>query len=159
MPKFRPARVVVIDDNRDDLVLMRLALRRAGLALDFEAFRTGDAFLSAMAARGEAGAAPPDLALVDLNLPMTRGADVIRRTRTAPWGRAMTLGVCSGSTDPADRAECAAAGAAFFVSKPVTGETIAAIARAAPAFDLGPDGGGRLTLRVAATGDAGDPAP
>jgi CheY-like chemotaxis protein len=155
----RPARLALVDDNGDDLVLTRLAFRRAGLALDFESFTTGERFLEAMAARAADGgdpddaalrpaatAAMPDLVLVDLNLPLLRGSDVIRGARAATWSGAMVLGVCSGSVDPADRALCAEAGAAFFLPKPVTAATLAEIARVCPRFGLGALGDARTLL-------------
>lgn len=145
MPAERPARVAMIDDNPDDVLLARLFLRRACVALDIERHVTAEAFLAAM----EAGAPPPDIALVDLNLPMMKGAGLLRRARGAAWAGATTFGVLSGSTDPADRAEALDAGAAFFLSKPLTRATLDAVCAAAPRFRLGPgaDGAEGLLLR------------
>ena len=146
MSSDRPARVAMIDDNPADVLLARLFLRREKLALEVTRHATGEAFLDAM----ENGQPQPDLALVDLNLPLMRGADLLRRARGALWARDVTFGVVSGSSDPADRAESLAAGAAFFLSKPITLASIEAICAAAPRFVLVENAGARaLTLRRA----------
>lgn len=145
----RPARVAVIDDNPDDILLARLFLRRARIALAFDTWATGPQFLDAMA---KGPSQPPDLALIDLNLPILTGAELLARARRAPWAAATTFAVCTGSTDPADRAAAMLAGAAAFLPKPLTGESLEQLCRAAPRFALGPgpDGGRMLTVGAAA---------
>ncbi|MGF1660371.1 MAG: response regulator [Rubrimonas sp.] len=145
MAAHRPARVALIDDNPDDLLLARLFLRRAGIALPFDSWPTGARFLDAMARNPDLA---PDLALVDLNLPVLSGAELLARARAERWARATTFAVCTGSTDPADRAAALDAGAAAFLSKPLTEASLAALCVAAPRFTLraGADGLRLLTL-------------
>jgi CheY-like chemotaxis protein len=147
MTELRPARVAMIDDNPDDILLARLSLRRAKLALDFERFATGEQFLEAME-RDPSQA--PDLALVDLNLPMLRGAQVLSRAHDAAWSRATVFGVCSGSGDPADRTAALEAGAAFFLGKPLNERSIEMICAAAPRFRISVDADGARRLMIGA---------
>lgn len=61
---------------------------------------------------------PPDLALVDLDMPV-RGTEVVRRLKVL-HGAAVWVAIISGHDDEETRAECFAAGADDVIGKPVT---------------------------------------
>ena len=145
MSDTRPARVAVIDDNPDDILLARLFLRRAGIVLDFETWPTAASFLAAMT---QAPSRAPDLALLDLNLPGLSGVELLESIREAPWAAATTFVVCSGSTDPADQVAARRAGATAFLPKPLTEDSLSEICAAVPRFSLAPSAAGPRHLTI-----------
>lgn len=145
MAALRPARVALIDDNPDDILLARLFLRRARIALPFDAYPTGEAFLAAME---RAPGAAPDVALIDLNLPMLRGAQVLRRACAADWARRTAFVACTGSCDPADRAAALEAGASAFLEKPLTERSIDTLCARVPGLALQTDADGARLLMI-----------
>ncbi len=145
MPAFRPARVAIVDDNPDDLLLARLFLRRARIALEFQTHLTGEAFLESMARTPELA---PDLALIDLNLPVLRGAQVLARARGAAWARRTIFAVCSGSCDPADREEALKAGARAFLEKPLDARSIEDLCALTPELALRSSLDGAVCLMI-----------
>jgi CheY-like chemotaxis protein len=64
-------------------------------------------------------AARADIVLIDMAMPVLNGFDTIRRLRAMPgWERTPVVGVSANASD-ADRAQCMAAGATGFLSKPI----------------------------------------
>ena len=62
--------------------------------------------------------APPDIAVVDLNMPMG-GVEVVRQLK-AKHGDAMFVAILSGEDDDLKRAECLRAGADAVLVKPIS---------------------------------------
>lgn len=101
-------RILIVDDDARLRRTTATALSRIG----FHVITAEDA----APAIALAEATPPDLALVDFNMP-TPGLDVVRRLK-ALYGSAVWVAVFSGSDDEEVRAECFDAGADDVVSKP-----------------------------------------
>jgi CheY-like chemotaxis protein len=83
MPKNK---VLIVEDEQDIAGLIKHTLERGGDA-DVEIVGSGDAALKAVSAR------PPDLIILDLNLPVLSGVVVCRilRGRQASWLRLRLL--------------------------------------------------------------------
>jgi two-component system response regulator len=86
-------KILLVEDNQDDIELALEALARNGVAHDVEVVRDGAAairFLHGTGAANEELPQLPAVILLDLNLPMVHGLDVLRairaheRTRTTP---------------------------------------------------------------------------
>jgi signal transduction histidine kinase len=101
-------RVLVVDD--DPVVCRQTAagLERAG----FQVVTADDGALAMV----QAGATPPDLAIVDLEMP-TSGLDVVRHLKVL-FGSAVHVIVLTGHDDEATRAKAFDAGTDDFVVKP-----------------------------------------
>jgi signal transduction histidine kinase len=102
-------RVLVVDD---DVVICRQMA--AGLASTGYQVVTAHDGASALA---QAEETPPDLAIVDLEMPGTNGLDVIRRLKEL-FGRAVHIVVMTGHDDEGSHAEAFEAGTDDFVVKP-----------------------------------------
>jgi CheY-like chemotaxis protein len=104
--------ILLVEDN--DLVAHSLAavLRRQGHEVRTAA--TGQAALEA------AGAVPPDVALVDINLPDIDGYEVGRRLRDRGGRRDVLLVALTGQSDDASRERSETAGFACHLTKPVS---------------------------------------
>ena len=74
----RPAQILLVEDNEDDVYFTRRAFEAAALAVDIHHVDNGEkcmAFLRRQPPYGEAPAA--DLILLDLNLPVMDGREVL----------------------------------------------------------------------------------
>ena len=76
-PVSRPPRVLVVEDEQDIAGLIKHALERTGEA-QVEIVGSGDAALRAVTDQ------PPDLVILDLNLPVLSGTEVCRILRGRP---------------------------------------------------------------------------
>lgn len=104
-------RVVYIEDNEANLALVRKVLEHGG---SFEV--TG-------AVTGEEGLElirkdPPDLLLLDLDLPQMSGFDVARTLKEDPMLRSIPIVAISASVMKQERQKALDAGCLFFVEKP-----------------------------------------
>ena len=117
MTSIRPLRIVVIDDNEDDVLLLREALEElAGVEL------------VAAAADGEVGLdcldeclrqeGLPDLVLLDLNLPGRNGIEILQALKADPRLRDIPVVLLSTSNLESDVNRALAHGAESYLSKP-----------------------------------------
>lgn len=75
----RPFRVLIIEDNPDDVDLTQEALQEAKILVDFYVAEDGVEGLDFLYCRGNYVNAPrPDLVLLDLNLPKVSGQEILR---------------------------------------------------------------------------------
>ncbi|MEH3147357.1 MAG: response regulator [Methylobacterium frigidaeris] len=118
-----PPRVLVVDDAGLVRIYYRGVLERAGFAVD-EA-------LNGIEALERVLAGPYDLLVVDVNMPRMDGLSFLRalRRREAPW-RALPVLMTSTEAGAGDREAARAAGASFYLVKPVAEGDLVAHARA-----------------------------
>jgi PAS domain S-box-containing protein len=104
-------RILIVDDNCDAADLLAEALAEAGFAT-----RTAYDGPSALTAAGEFA---PDVALLDIGLPVMDGYELARRLRDSERGRAMRLVAVTGYGQGADRMAARAAGFDEHFIKPI----------------------------------------
>ena len=102
--------ILVVDDSRESLRLMRETLEREGFAVRLA--DGGDLALASIAA------APPDLVLLDLRMPGMDGFQVLRQRMLQDPERRVPVIVMSGEAQPEERVEAMALGAVDFITKP-----------------------------------------
>lgn len=118
-----PPRVLVVDDEADIAQLIKLTLERAGDAtVDIAA--TGDAALQLVRQ------APPDLMILDLNLPALDGTEVCRLVRARPATAALPIIMLTARTAESDRVSGLDLGADDYITKPFSLRELAARVRA-----------------------------
>ncbi|MEP7220982.1 MAG: ATP-binding protein, partial [Bacteroidota bacterium] len=107
----RHRRILVVDDNRDSALSMKMLLgmmhhevRSAHDGQD--ALNLGAAFL-------------PDMILLDIGMPGMNGYEVARRIREEAWGRNVVLVAVTGWGQPEDRRRSSEAGFDHHLLKPV----------------------------------------
>jgi two-component system sensor histidine kinase/response regulator len=104
-------RVLVVDDNRMNVAVVRRLLERAGLVVTSAS--SGSEALSVLKSTSV------DLVLLDLYMPEMNGDEVARRIRTELGLHRLPLIAFSASVTMEERERCAAAGMDEFVSKPI----------------------------------------
>jgi DNA-binding response OmpR family regulator len=104
-------RVLIVEDEQDIAGLIKHTLERGG-GTDAEIVGSGDAALKAVAAH------PPDLVILDLNLPVLSGLEVCRILRGRSDARHMPIIMLTAKTAEADRVQGLELGADDYVTKP-----------------------------------------
>jgi DNA-binding response OmpR family regulator len=120
MPK---PRVLIVEDEHDIAGLIKHTLERGGDA-DAEVVHSGDAALKAIAAN------PPDLVILDLNLPVLSGQEVCRILRSRADARHLPIIMLTARAGEQDRVNGLDAGADDYVTKPFSLRELASRVRA-----------------------------
>ena len=108
--------ILLVEDNRDDIELVRIAFERAGVANRLEVARDGEEALQRLLG----GTLPlPVLLLLDLRLPKVGGLEVLRRLREDPRTRLLPVVVLTTSQTDGDMVESYRRGANSYIRKPV----------------------------------------
>jgi CheY-like chemotaxis protein len=120
-PAATATRVLYIDDNQDNIFLLRRLFRRScpEIAL-YTAMTGGEGVKAAIDER-------PALILLDNRLPDTNGEQVLRELATIPATAAIPVVILSADSSPVIVKELIAAGAADFLAKPFDGPQLLAI--------------------------------
>lgn len=116
-------RVLVVEDEGDIAGLIRHTLERGG-DMDVEVVSSGDAALKAATEQ------PPDLILLDLNLPVLGGLEVCRLLRQRATTARVPIIMLTARTSESDRVVGLDAGADDYVTKPFSLRELAARVRA-----------------------------
>ncbi len=120
----RSARILLVDDNANDVELTLAAFAEARLANQIDIARSGKEALDRLACRviGPDGrrAPLPDLILLDLKMPGVDGFEVLRQLKAAPILRRIPVIILTSSREEGDRAMSYDTGANSYIVKPVS---------------------------------------
>ncbi|MEO7792843.1 MAG: response regulator transcription factor [Vicinamibacterales bacterium] len=119
----RPPRVLVVEDEQDIAGLIKHALERAGDG-QVQIVSSGDAALRAITEE------PPDVIILDLNLPVLSGTEVCRIVRSRPETANIPIIMLTARTAESDRVIGLDLGADDYVTKPFSLRELAARVRA-----------------------------
>jgi CheY-like chemotaxis protein len=114
----RPINLLLIDDDDVDVMNLRRAFERGGLANPLWVARDGIEGLAML--RG--GELPPErrLVLLDINMPRMSGLEMLRELRGDPKLQMTSVVVLTTSNDERDRVEAYTLNVAGYLLKPVT---------------------------------------
>jgi CheY-like chemotaxis protein len=119
-PRLTGVRVLVVDDNQDQLDIMHAILRHAGARV-VTAQTAQEAFDSFQAD-------PPDAILSDLAMPVT-GYALLRRIRSARAGRDIPVVAITAFYEDEHRDKALEAGFSAWLAKPALDTVVGVIAR------------------------------
>lgn len=94
---MKPAEILLVEDNPADAMLLTEALELSGWEHRLVWVKDGAAALAYLLTPKEPHAPRPDLILLDLNLPILNGQEVLARTRVNPWVARIPVFLLSGS--------------------------------------------------------------
>ena len=105
------ARILLVEDNEANLLMTQDYLESYGYQVI--PARDGDEALTMMDEN------PPDLVLMDIQMPGMDGFEVLRRIRLQPRFASVPIIALTALAMPGDRERCLKAGADEYLSKPV----------------------------------------
>ena len=106
-----PARILLVEDNYDNLQLVRFLLERSG----YQVVEAHNGKQGLDVARHER----PDLILMDLSMPDMDGWEAARMLKADPQTSAIPLVALTAHTLPGDRKRAMEAGCDEYLSKPI----------------------------------------
>ena len=99
------ARIVLIEDNPADILLVELALKENGISYEMTKFASGQEAVRVLC--GPEGAAEdsfiPDVILLDLNTPKSDGFQVLMQLKQSPLLAQVPIAIISSSAANSDR--------------------------------------------------------
>ena len=114
------ARVLLVEDNPADARLAVEAVKETDLPIDLVLVEDGEQALEFLYARGEfEGVEPPDLVLLDLNLPGIDGREVLEAVKSDATMRHLPIIVMTTSQSEEDIRTCYGLHANGYVPKPI----------------------------------------
>jgi signal transduction histidine kinase len=138
-----PRRILLADDNADAVETLGSVLRLLG----HDVFSAADG----RSALETAARCRPDVALLDIGMPLLDGYEVARQIRAQPWGRKVVLLALTGWGQEADRRRSEEAGFDSHFVKPINLERFAELLATLPP--------GAVTSGMPAAVEAGGPTP
>ena len=114
----REFRILLIEDNAPDVFLVQTALTSAGVRFHLEVCSDGRQGLKRILESIDGRASFPDLVLLDLNLPMFNGDQILEELRKTANGKKTRVVVLTSSDSPRDRERAASLGTDHFFRKP-----------------------------------------
>lgn len=113
-------RIVLMEDNPDDVLLTVRAFAKSGVEEEIVVLRDGDEAVSALIPDVGEPRVSPALVLLDVNLPKINGLEVLRRIRADERTRAVPVIMLSTSRERRDIQDSYRLGANSFVRKPLS---------------------------------------
>jgi CheY-like chemotaxis protein len=125
--------VLYVEDEENDVFFMRYAFQEAGIQHGLESVGDGQhalAYLAGKAPYADRQQFPiPTLILLDLNLPLISGFEVLDWIREQPELQETPVVIFSSSGRPEDRSKAEKLGADHYVLKPASGMQFVQIAK------------------------------
>ncbi len=113
-----PVRILLAEDNPGDVLLFREALRVCNLTYELVVTEDGEKALRLLENIGTPGnPAPPDLIVLDVNLPRHSGQEVLRWVRGNAALAAVPVIILTSSASPDDKTTAMELGADLYVQK------------------------------------------
>lgn len=111
------AHIVLVEDNAGDAYLLEKALQARHILYTLTRYEDGEEGIRELSS----DLAPiPDLILLDLNVPLREGFDVLRAVRTRPALVGVPVGILTSSNSARDRHRSSLMGAERYIHKPLT---------------------------------------
>ncbi|HZX33687.1 MAG TPA: response regulator [Rhodocyclaceae bacterium] len=118
--KARPAEILLVEDNQDDVLLARRGFERAQLPVRLHHVENGEECMAFLRKTGAfAGVPTPDLVLLDLNMPVMDGREVLAEMVADAVLRRLPVVVLTTSADERDVLEMYRYRCSSYIVKPV----------------------------------------
>ena len=117
---MKMAKIVLIEDNSADVLLVEMALKENGILYELTRFTNGQAALASLCPpEGSAkNAFHPDAILLDLNTPKSDGFEVLAKLRQKPYLADVPMAILTSSQAKSDKHRVSLMGAVRYIEKP-----------------------------------------
>ena len=116
---MRALRILLVEDNRGDVLLVRESLREHQIKHELYVVRDGQEALDYVGRMSGPHEVPyPDLILLDLNLPKVDGSTVLSELRQRPGSAHVPVIVVTSSDSAKERERMAQLGIGYYFRKP-----------------------------------------
>src|SRR5947209_20056152 len=113
----KPARIVIIEDNPPDVMLVGESLAAQSIPHELIHYRDGTEALKNLAAAPDIDGLAPDVIIVDLNMPRMSGLELLTKLKQQPALVDIPVAVLTSSLSPEERDEAERLGADRFLRK------------------------------------------
>ena len=131
---MKNSRILLVEDNKDDVFLMKRALKSARFSNPVIVVETGPeamAYLSGAGQYADRDSYPmPAVVFLDLKLPFLYGHEVLAWIRKQRELESLVVIVLTSSNEASDLSRCYSLGANSYLVKPPTAEQLVALAKA-----------------------------
>lgn|GEM_PF-632855 len=120
--------VLLVEDHPDDEFLALRALHKARInrvIVKHEGYEALDYLRSTSGGSSSKGTSPPELIIIDINMPMMNGVEMLREIRADPTLKGLPVAVLTSSANPRDVEKCMELGICAYLTKPAEPEDIA----------------------------------
>lgn len=121
------AHILLVEDDPDDVMVIKRSLRDSPIKLDLKVCEDGKIAFDFLEERAAAEKTPPDLILLDLNMPVIDGATFLQKLRAHDTLHSIPVCVLTTATDEETIRQAYESGANAVVSKVDTLEGMSAI--------------------------------
>ena len=116
---MEPACILVVEDNLADQYLFREGTKEADQPVSLHFATNGEEALSFLRRQGRFASSPrPDVVLLDLNLPLKDGREVLTEIKQDPALKEIPVIILSTSSNPEDMSTSYDLGASSYLVKP-----------------------------------------
>lgn len=116
---MNPGRILLVEDNDDDVALLQRALKKHGMYNEVVRARNGVQALEILFGTGDMPGQVPVLVFLDLKLPKLNGLEVLKAIRENSFTRGLPIIILTTSTEQEDIVESYNLGANSYIRKPV----------------------------------------
>ena len=129
----RPITILLADDDADDRMLARDALKESRLANDLRHVENGEELMDYLHRRGDYAdpekSPTPGLILLDLNMPRKDGREALKEIKSDPRFRGIRVVIMTTSKAEEDVVRSYDLSASSYIAKPVTFERLVDVVR------------------------------
>jgi CheY-like chemotaxis protein len=111
-------KVLLVEDDENDIIFLKRALKATCPAIELEVARDGEQAVQYLSSRN--GQPLPDRIILDLKLPRRSGTDVLAWIRSRPELKHLSVTVMTSSGEQSDLARIRQLGVDDYILKPVS---------------------------------------
>ncbi|MBI2996453.1 MAG: response regulator [Candidatus Melainabacteria bacterium] len=111
-------KILLVEDNNDDIVLIKLALEDSKINSNLLVANNGKAALDLLNNIVESQSKLPDIILIDINLPKMSGLEVLNKIKSKTITSHVPVVIFTSSDSISDMKYCYQNGADLFIRKP-----------------------------------------
>ena len=123
MSKVEPVKILLAEDNEDDIILVQEALGEGSALRLLHVVRNGEDALAYLRREGKyEDAEQPGLLILDINMPKKNGFEVLEEVKADPTLRQIPVVMLTVTSRDEEVAKAYSKGACTFIRKPVNFE-------------------------------------